>query len=541
MRAVNEERLFSLLPYFFENPDTVLIEIAQNAKRSGAMKLDINLDRKTRVLSAGDNGMGLDHPSSLFVLAESDWTDKVEEEQMPAGWGLFFLYSIAEKVRFTSAFGSVDVDCERYLNNASYRENILVGVCQEDSCDGFLLEAVLKPGVAEKIESGVAKLSFFEMETSFNNGIVLGKPIDKSIMGDTIVRTEYEGNEVWINPLRCADIKRRTREIFVVWYGIPIYDYQTFVHAAAIRVTSGSPLTPVLPYRNAVKSDEKYDAFCEYIRGVAVDYCTTQINGGEIDDSRLLECMSVMEQIATQKELDSLDRFSVKKWDPYSHDNSLHWGTPYGRWILKRDGDTVVNEVLVLRGLEEYLEQEGIGQSGYEEIILPEGTITSFSLPDNRPEWLSSKIEDKKVTISVGPHLEHKHSGELGLEWWSVSIVSDKDIDVLAVGSYHGEGIICYQGVPKGVYTISDSIFNQLFFREDMGCEDVDSHESQQHEFYEAVSKDIQQITGSYSLQDLLGGMSVAGISPRDVLNLNIENNILTVKTKAGEVALNLG
>src|SRR3989304_5853795 len=76
------------------------LEQAQNAVRSGATGLNITL--KDGVLKTIDNGSGAVDPMSLFVLADSNWPEEVEENQKPAGWGLFFLYSISEEVVFTS-------------------------------------------------------------------------------------------------------------------------------------------------------------------------------------------------------------------------------------------------------------------------------------------------------------------------------------------------------------------------------------------------------------------------------------------------------
>ncbi len=84
---INEEKLFKLLPYFFDRPSSVLLEIAQNAYRSGAFYLDITL--KGAELEVTDDGSGTDNPKALVCLAESDWSSPVMENQMPAGWGLF--------------------------------------------------------------------------------------------------------------------------------------------------------------------------------------------------------------------------------------------------------------------------------------------------------------------------------------------------------------------------------------------------------------------------------------------------------------------
>ena len=79
---INEEKLFKLLPYFFDRPSAVLLEIAQNAHRSGASKLAVTL--KGTDLEVEDDGSGADNPRALVCLAESDWPSEVMENQMPA-------------------------------------------------------------------------------------------------------------------------------------------------------------------------------------------------------------------------------------------------------------------------------------------------------------------------------------------------------------------------------------------------------------------------------------------------------------------------
>ena len=54
---INEEKLFKLLPYFFDRPSAVLLEIAQNAHRSGACRLAITL--KGAILEVEDDGPGI--------------------------------------------------------------------------------------------------------------------------------------------------------------------------------------------------------------------------------------------------------------------------------------------------------------------------------------------------------------------------------------------------------------------------------------------------------------------------------------------------
>ena len=84
----------------------MLLEIAQNAHRSGTTKLAVTL--KGTALEVEDNGSGTDNPRALVCLAESDWPSDVMENQMPAGWGLFFLMSVCETVAYTEPFRDAD-------------------------------------------------------------------------------------------------------------------------------------------------------------------------------------------------------------------------------------------------------------------------------------------------------------------------------------------------------------------------------------------------------------------------------------------------
>ena len=173
---INEEKLFKLLPYFFDKPSAVLLEIAQNAHRSGATKLAITL--KGTVLEVEDDGSGTDNPRALICLAESDWPSEVMENQMPAGWGLFFLISVSESVSYTSLFGTLTVDCKRFLNEAAYRENALSLVDGSARTEkGFRIEARLMEGVFKSVAylQVLDGLSYFPMSITMNGSLVKRK------------------------------------------------------------------------------------------------------------------------------------------------------------------------------------------------------------------------------------------------------------------------------------------------------------------------------------------------------------------------------
>jgi len=522
-KTINEERLFNLLPYFFDHPSSVLVEIAQNAVRSGATMLDIAL--KDGVLKTIDNGSGADNPESLFVLADSNWPEEVEENQKPAGWGLFFLYSISEEVVFTSRFGTVKVDCKRYLADHEYRLCVLEGMNPDMRFDGFAIEARLRPEVRDKVLDQEL-LQWFPLDIIIN-GTRLPRKKAEEQFGDYGIKTVYEGNPVYIK-LDCSFYnvpEKLAREMFVVWYGIPINNNLRLRPSVVMDVVNGSPVTPVLPYRRTVKHDGKLDAFWQFVRDTVVRESMSVINDlkKEISFHDLEKRMKVMGALGTQDELNSLDRFYVEVYEPH-HDGFYGSGRGHEIRMIGRGDPLPVNEELVLEGLEAYeFDKEGV--------FLPEGAVTSVNLPERRPEWL--KTLSRKRAVRVVPDAESKYCGRL--TWFKADIDSDTDIKAVAVAQDYCDGYVFYADTPEDVYGVSDVVFDNRVY-----SEDGDQWDSQKYDFDEEIRKDIMAITGTYRIYDLLDGLSIAGVSPHEVVSIDICERIMTLKTKKGVKTLNI-
>ena len=188
---INEEKLFKLLPYFFDKPSAVLLEIAQNAHRSGATKLTIAL--KGTDLEVEDDGRGADNAQALVCLAESDWPSEVMENQTPAGWGLFFLMSVSETVTYTSIFGTLSIDCKRFLEEASYRDALLSLVDGSTKTErGFRIKARLVDGVFKSVAylQVLDGLSYFPMTITMNGSLVKRKKLSE-VCKEYPIKTSY--------------------------------------------------------------------------------------------------------------------------------------------------------------------------------------------------------------------------------------------------------------------------------------------------------------------------------------------------------------
>ena len=526
-KAVNEDRLFRLISNFFARPSGVLYEIAQNSCRANSRRLEITLEGN--VLTATDDGDGTCDAASLLTLAESEWDADVACQQ-PAGWGMFYLYSIADNVVMRSLFGSLTLDCNRFLNDIAYRGQAPGLVDPSDRLDrGFEIRASLKPEVVGGVLS--ADLRHFPIDIRLNGRAVEKADLEVIYGVGNCIRTTYQGNRVWVRlPLHFpADPGSFPGKIDTFWYGIPI-QARSWHNDIAIEVLRGSPLTPVLPYRQGVKVDEKLEEFHSFVRKLIADHCTEQITerGNEESSSADVLCfMKPLEQVATQEELDSLSLFYVTEEEPYDRSGGSQ-GNAIRHRIVGR-GETLVSESLDLTGISE----PGILDEA--EIFLPQGTVTRVDLPSRCPSWLSQQVVERTVTITVSGAVQ-KHSGYYC--WHEAELACEKDLKVLAIVSGSGDGDVYFSDSPSHFWAVSDSVFEGVEHYDDINA---DSYETQKDNFERHIQDDIAVITNCFSLRELLGGLEIAGIKHNNVKKIAVKGKrvILTLK-RGGQKVLQL-
>jgi hypothetical protein len=521
MKTINEERLFAQLPYFFDRPSGVLIELAQNAQRAGATRMDITLEGD--VLTVIDDGHGTDNVEALFCLASSDWSEKVEAEQMPAGWGLFFLMAISRTITYLSRFGKITVNCEAYLRNKSYRQALLSLVDDSGRLRGMRIQATLKKDVVRQLDVAYTanrSLAWFPIALNVNGDKIDRKVADKEFDGYRI-KTTYQGNKVWINPLDVYSASSRViiDHTTVIWYGMPIFG-TTYDNWIAIEVAEGSPLTPVLPYRTSVQHDTKGEAFAEFIRKELVGFCTSAINSYKDEDPvwPILRLMKTAANVMTQEELDQLNVFFVTAEEPY-YRRELDPSPVYR--IIRRGSPAVISETarILLFSVDDEEELD-------ETVDLPEGTITEIS-GSTRPSWLVLQEREKTITIKpVGECYEGY------FKWQKADISCDgKDISVLAVVEGTWDGIVYYRNDPHDFAGIETSVFIDKVYCQDDG----DSYDTQENDYLSNVQKDVANITGVYSVTTLLEGMSALHICLRSIKEIYIEDDSMRIVTDEGE------
>ena len=519
---INENRLFSLIPHFFEKPESILMEIAQNAQRSGATRLDLHIHDNQ--LYAIDNGTGTMDPSALVILADSAWDAEVEENQMPAGWGLFFLYSICEEVTFRTLFGALHIQCEAFLNDEAYREDVLNYIDpQFKSKEGFEILATLKPGMAEKLLDKTHTLTYFPLDIQVN-----AKRLTKKRASDIIcspLETTYQGNPVYIRLTETFPTSAESLAgcLYTIWYGIQIANQPFAYHNdVVIDVRQGLPLTPVLPYRQDVKQDQKLADFYEFVRKTVVDYCILVINGEGEGKEPPMSCMRIMGRIATQDELDALNYFYVTEEEPYSD------GGDY--IVVKKGAPVLTSEYLSWitltyeSGMREDISAEVL-ESMEKRLFLPSGTIKTLNLPSNQPSWLTVDTKEYQLEVQCEGEV---FNGEAAA-WWKMSSAKcgDKEIKCLGLVDDYSEATFFYTEGPNDMYEIVSYLFEQALF-----YEDGDTYDSQQADFNERMDRDIAKILKKFHLSDLLKGLRLLGVDPIQVKQITVSGKKLVVNMK---------
>lgn len=403
-KVINENRMLKLVHNFFEHPAMLITELVQNAVRAKASKIDIAIEDGTLVVC--DDGYGCDSHEPLLTLAESCWDAEVEENEQPAGWGLFVLYCLAEKVSLTSRFGTLTIDTALFFNDAVYRGKALsVGELVDTSktAEGFTISATMDSRKMKQI-AGIShkRLQYFPIEITLNGDSVVRESVVEEYK-DYPIKAQYMGNDVFINPKRIDTLAEWLQSLDVIWYGMLIPAPRYSGNRGIVNVTQGTPLTPVLPFRTTIKQDEKFAEFGAFARQKIVEYCTKKINSKAEGVEPL---MQTMEKLATQEELNRLDYYIIDEEDPYfdtghSPAHSTSRIVARGERVFTEDAEITIVEDGKRRRLRKigYDHATKRYTGNYEMLFLPKGVITERSTLESHPDWL--EIEERILRIDI--------------------------------------------------------------------------------------------------------------------------------------------
>ena len=117
---INEEGALRNQRYAFTDRFTLVTELLQNARRAGALRIEIHYDASTKILRVQDDGCGLDDFQKLLSFHESGWDAATHVEEHPFGVGFSKCLYAATRCIVASKHQRVDIDTAAALIKASF-------------------------------------------------------------------------------------------------------------------------------------------------------------------------------------------------------------------------------------------------------------------------------------------------------------------------------------------------------------------------------------------------------------------------------------
>ena len=119
--GVNEARFLDHLRTMFSTSTTVIAECMQNARRAGASSVFFDYNEEMASLIITDSGCGIADFTKLITVAESGWSQEVQDSERPFGIGFFSVSFAAETVVVESrgnqiVFSSEDLIAKRQIS-----------------------------------------------------------------------------------------------------------------------------------------------------------------------------------------------------------------------------------------------------------------------------------------------------------------------------------------------------------------------------------------------------------------------------------------
>lgn len=252
INPINQNRFFSqVAPYMFSKK-VLIDEMIENAVRAKASQVNISINDLE--LKITNDGSVLNDFSSLFIIADSDYSEEVESSHKPAGMGMLSLISNATEVTFKSGNQCITIVSENYFSDTDYREDILSLVQTLDEpidnhVDGFEIIATMKEEL--KLDYGVRnKYRFYDIDIMIN-----GEEIETKRKIKAFFRKEVSAGVEVVIPSKTLGINfSNMTDGFVIWHG-KVIESKALSPFSIIVNGQTDLVSPVLPDRQALTMD----------------------------------------------------------------------------------------------------------------------------------------------------------------------------------------------------------------------------------------------------------------------------------------------
>ena len=87
--SIHQDAINRVPGFFNATTADILNELLQNARRSGAARVEITTEHDR--ITVADNGRGIPDPGAILAFGQTDWDEKTAREEYPAGMGMYAL------------------------------------------------------------------------------------------------------------------------------------------------------------------------------------------------------------------------------------------------------------------------------------------------------------------------------------------------------------------------------------------------------------------------------------------------------------------
>lgn len=167
---INEEGALRNQRYAFTDRFTLVSELLQNARRAGAMRIEVDYDAAAQVLRVSDDGGGIEDFQKLLSFHESGWDAATCTEERPFGVGFSKCLYAASRCIVASGRQRVDIDTCMALERQPF-DVLLTDPADTVAGTQVELHGVELPDLASRIETLCLG---FPVNVLFN-----GKPLER--------------------------------------------------------------------------------------------------------------------------------------------------------------------------------------------------------------------------------------------------------------------------------------------------------------------------------------------------------------------------
>ena len=179
---------------------TWLSELAQNAQRSGAKRLDIHYDEGSHSLVVKDDGCGFDDDSwkAYFTVASSGWDQSVIDSQRPFGIGCASLLYACTSFNIFSRSNKVIVSTEEFLEG---------GEVQVVPSDSFVKGSIFEIALKDSVKFNGCDLSRvfggFQIPVWYND-VEIARPfsLDVLSLSPSLILVDFEFGQISVKPIQ---------------------------------------------------------------------------------------------------------------------------------------------------------------------------------------------------------------------------------------------------------------------------------------------------------------------------------------------------